>query len=207
MANAQQNQPNLQAVIQLLNCLTSMQLDNVPLRKYRYPSPGSLYPVQVYVQVQSDKISGIAGGTYYLDPTKAQLIALAGGEGGDDWLFTPSKGFAQAAKNSAFALVLVAKMSAIQPIYGALSDEFCLIEAGAMVQLLNSQAAGCNISLSQVDYSPVAGEALAKVCQLAEKDNILCTLLACPEVAQFSPSTDPDPDAVVVVKLLSGESA
>ncbi len=42
-----------------------MQLDGSPLPKYRYPSAGSLYPVQSYLHIKPNRIAGLAASFYY----------------------------------------------------------------------------------------------------------------------------------------------
>ncbi|MEM7534549.1 MAG: amino acid adenylation domain-containing protein, partial [Chloroflexota bacterium] len=46
----------------LLSTLRQLSLAESPLPKYRYPSAGSLYPVQTYVYIKPDRIQGLAGG-------------------------------------------------------------------------------------------------------------------------------------------------
>lgn len=92
--------------------------DNVTLSKYFYPSAGSLYPVQTYLEIPSEGMEGIVSGVYYLHPEAFELQRI--GETNSDKI----------------QLHLVADLDAIKPLYGALSSDFVHLEAGYMAQLL-----------------------------------------------------------------------
>ncbi|MGH7998902.1 MAG: nitroreductase family protein [Brasilonema sp.] len=42
-----------------LSCLSQMKLDDYPLPKYRYPSAGSLYPVQTYLFIKPNRVENL----------------------------------------------------------------------------------------------------------------------------------------------------
>ncbi|HSR50995.1 MAG TPA: amino acid adenylation domain-containing protein [Acidobacteriota bacterium] len=134
-------------VDRLLSCLRATRLEGRPLAKYRYPSAGNLYPVQTYLSVRPGRVEGLEGGTYYYHPLRHELVSLSS----DGF---PSKG--HVAVNREFApgaplcLLLVGCHSAIRPLYGELSRTFCLLEAGAMMQLLMEQAEPSGIGLCPV---------------------------------------------------------
>jgi amino acid adenylation domain-containing protein len=60
----------------LLRCLAALPLESAPLPKYRYPSAGSLYPVQTYLYVKPGRVEGLVGGFYYYQPAAHQLLLL-----------------------------------------------------------------------------------------------------------------------------------
>ncbi|HWX43943.1 MAG TPA: amino acid adenylation domain-containing protein [Solirubrobacteraceae bacterium] len=136
----------LAALARLLEALGSVEAGGLP--KYRYGSAGGLYPVQTYVAIRPDRVDGLAPGTYYYDPRAHALRAIS-----------PSSSLATDAHaranesvvaGSAFTIVLVAELAAIEPLYGDYAERFCLIEAGLMAHLLETEAAGCGIGLCQV---------------------------------------------------------
>ncbi|MEL6929704.1 MAG: amino acid adenylation domain-containing protein, partial [Cyanobacteria bacterium J06600_6] len=59
-----------------LSCLRQIQLDSSPLPKYRYGSAGSLYPVQTYIYLKDNCVTGLEAGYYYYHPQKHSLIAI-----------------------------------------------------------------------------------------------------------------------------------
>ncbi|ELR97624.1 non-ribosomal peptide synthetase [Gloeocapsa sp. PCC 73106] len=132
---------------QLLNCLLQLNLPKYPLPKYRYASAGSLYPVQVYLLIKSEKIEGLAAGYYYYHPLEHQLILL------DTYTEINSSlyGNNQAVfEESAFALFLVGELKAITPMYNDKAKDFCLLEAGYMSQLLMETAPAQEIGLCPI---------------------------------------------------------
>jgi nonribosomal peptide synthetase protein BlmIII len=116
--------------------------------KFGYPSAGSLYPVQVYLTVSEGRVEGLAPGAYYYHPVRHQLLSVApvaAVEAGDHaWVNRA------AFRSSAFSLLLVAQYDAIAPLYGSRSRDYCVIEAGAMCQLLMTTAADLRIGLCPV---------------------------------------------------------
>ena len=122
----------------LLLCLSQLTLEKSPLPKYLYPSAGNLYPVQTYLYLKPDHIMGLAGGFYYYHPAQHRLIQLAPTDDAVGRLFPDFNQpiFDQAA----FAVFLVAQLEAMTPMYGSLSRDFCLLEAGYMSQSLMLEA-------------------------------------------------------------------
>jgi hypothetical protein len=53
-------------------------------------------------------------------------------------------------EQSAFGIFLIGQFKAIAPMYGELSKDFCLIEAGLMTQLLEMSAPGLQLALCQI---------------------------------------------------------
>ncbi len=129
-----------------------------PVPKYRYPSAGTLYPVQSYI-VLSRPLGGLAAGSYYHDPVAHALVALSGA--------TPA---APDGTSPPALLVLVARGAAIDPIYGAHADTLCLLEAGYMEAALD--AAGTGLTLRDAG-DPAGQPALANAFALAADDRPL----------------------------------
>ncbi|MCB0197255.1 MAG: amino acid adenylation domain-containing protein, partial [Anaerolineae bacterium] len=121
-----------------LKCLGQVTFEESPLPKYGYPSAGNLYPVQTYLYLKPDHIMGLAGGFYYYHPAQHRLIQLAPTDDAVGRLFPDFNQpiFDQAA----FAVFLVAQLEAMTPMYGSLSRDFCLLEAGYMSQSLMLEA-------------------------------------------------------------------
>src|SRR4029077_4890755 len=101
--------------------------------KYRYPSAGTLYPVQAYI-VLREGIGALAPGSYYYDPEAHALVVLSAA--------TPP---APDGTEPAILLFLVAQNTAITPIYGTEAEAFSLLEAGYMVEALRDTGAGLEL--------------------------------------------------------------
>ena len=133
-----------------LSCLLQLQLENVPLPKYRYPSAGGLYPIQTYLSIKPDAIEGIAEGVYYYHPVEHRLVLLRAGPGIEQTLY-PTQSEQQLYTQSAFALFCIVHMDAIVPMYGReLAWELSLLEAGYIGQLLMTEAANHEIGLCPI---------------------------------------------------------
>ncbi|MBE1485548.1 non-ribosomal peptide synthetase [Plantactinospora soyae] len=160
----------------LLTVLTRQDQDGVP--RYGYGSAGGLYPVQTYVAIAPGGVSGLAAGTYYLDPSDASLVAV-GADGTDRGPLDPRL-FSEANRAlvaaCGFGVFLIARNTVIEPVYGALSERFCLLEAGAMAQLLRQRSAEVDVALCPIGdvYAPPLREAFG----LEENQTVLYTLLA-----------------------------
>ena len=143
-----------EALAGLLGQLRRLDSEESPLPKARYGSAGSLYPVQVYVCVAPGRVEGLAGGVYYYHPLEHALARV-----GAVWPLTPERAPSNEgiAAGAAFAVVLVAHMAGIAPLYGALSERFCLIEAGLICQVLEESAPGLGIGLCHVGSVNFAG--------------------------------------------------
>ncbi len=99
-----------------LSCLAQYNSDELPFPKYRYPSAGSLYPVQVYLYIKSGRVEGIEEGTYYYHPKEHRLIQLSAKPKIKKTIHTINN--YQTFEDSAFSIFLVAEMKAIAPVYG-----------------------------------------------------------------------------------------
>jgi SagB-type dehydrogenase family enzyme len=138
----------LDALSTLLASLQPMTLPSAPLPKYRYGSAGSLYPIQCYLYIKPDRVAGLEGGLYYYHPLEHRLILLTTKLEIDQTLHGGINQMIFA--ESAFSLFLISQMSAIEPMYGQMSRDFCLLEAGYMSQLLMDEAHHHDIGLCPI---------------------------------------------------------
>ena len=136
----------LEALSGLLQGLQSLSIPHAPLPKYRYPSAGSLYPIQTYLHVNPERISELAAGWYYYHPGEHRLVKLTPTADGTD-LYGPHHLLHNV---SAFSLFFVAQMEAIVPIYADQARDFCLIETGYMGQLLMETAPDFELGLCPI---------------------------------------------------------
>lgn len=143
----------------VLGSLHQLELEEVPFPKTLYASAGGLYPVQAYVYVQEGRVEGVAGGTYYYHPQEDRLVSLTEGARLEKGLFTPNN--YSVFDESAFAIILVADLDAIQPLYGSLARDFCLIEAGYMSQLLME-----SVNRTGIGLCPIGGIKFNQVREL-----------------------------------------
>jgi amino acid adenylation domain-containing protein len=136
----------LAALAQVLEPLR--QISDGALVRHRYASGGSLYPVQLYVHVGCGRVAGLAAGLHYYHPglNALQMIAPELELGADLY---PRVNQAIVA-SAAFRLFLVGSRQAIEPMYGDAAPTLCLLEAGAMSQLLEDAAAAAGIGLVQL---------------------------------------------------------
>ncbi|MFN8500614.1 amino acid adenylation domain-containing protein [Kouleothrix sp.] len=133
---------------ELLAALMPMARPGAPLPKYRYPSAGSLYPVQAYLYVKAGRVAGLSGGVYYYHPAEHSLVLL-------DEHAVFERDIHHAANQpifdqSAFAIFLIGQLHAIEPIYGPLARDFCMLEAGAITQLLMTAAPASQLGLCPI---------------------------------------------------------
>jgi len=130
----------------LLASLT--QLEDGGLPKYRYPSGGGLYPVQAYVYVKPGRVQNLDPGVYYHDPREHQLLLMSAGAVLDSDTQLPHN--RQIFERAAFAIFLIGRLAAVEPLYGPLARDFCMLEAGYMGQLLMSVAPEHRVGLCPV---------------------------------------------------------
>ena len=138
-----------------LSCLKPIHLEESPLPKYRYPSGGSLYPVQCYLYIKPDRVEGLEGGVYYHHPVRHTLVLLSRRDDLGERVFP---GNAAVYEQSAFAIFLIGNQSAIEPMYADWARNFSLLEAGHMGQLLMEVAPQYEIGLCPMgapDFAPV----------------------------------------------------
>jgi amino acid adenylation domain-containing protein len=131
-----------------LDNLLQLQVRELPLPKYRYPSAGNLYPVQTYLYVRPNRVEGVAGGVYYYHPREHCLVLLSPDVEIDRSVHGPIN--QPTFDESAFSIFLISQYDAITPLYGELARDFCTLEAGYMSQLMMMSAPECGIGLCPV---------------------------------------------------------
>lgn len=137
----------LQNLGHLLSHLASVKLDESPLPKYLYPSAGSLYPVQCYVYVKPNRITGLEGGVYYHHPRKNSLVQMAKTNDIGEQIFA---GNTDVYAEAAFAIFLISDLSAIEPLYAHFSERFSILEAGHIGQVLMESSTRHGIGLCPI---------------------------------------------------------
>ena len=138
---------DLQEFSQFLSCLRQLSLPDLPLPKYRYPSAGNLYPVQTYVLIKPQRLTGVEGGIYYYCPRQHRLVLLSSMRDIEGDIYGANQPIFD---QGAFSLFLIGKFDAITPIYGEMAEKFCLLEAGHIGQLLMSTAPDFGLGLCPI---------------------------------------------------------
>lgn len=162
---------DLAAVRTLISATRMAVRDGEP--SFRYPSAGGAYPVQLYILVAPSRVRDLPGGTYYYHPERDCLVLL------DAQGTLPASAHADinraAFRESAFSLFLIGRMEAIVPLYGELSWDFTVFEAGALTQLLSQTAVEQGLGLCSVGTMDVS--VLPELFGLAEGDRFLHTMV------------------------------
>jgi SagB-type dehydrogenase family enzyme len=138
-------------------------LRHVPDRgglRHLYASAGGIYPVQAYVHVKPGGVEGVPAGLYYYHPVDGCLVAVRPGSAVagalDENVHAPIN--RTVFKQSAFSVFLIGQLAAIEPLYGRISRDFCLIEAGLIAQLLDTWGPECGIGtchIGTVDFDVI----------------------------------------------------
>jgi len=139
----------------LLSCLR--QLGAGAEARYLYPSAGGVYPVQAYLHVKAGRVEELRAGTYYYHPVEHRLVQLVG-EATIERSVHAELINRPVFDQAAFSLFLVAEAAAMAPLYGRGGRDFCLIEAGAMLQLLMTAATAHGLGICPIgslDFAPL----------------------------------------------------
>lgn len=142
--------------------------------KRRYPSAGAAYAVRAFVHVPGAGVEGLAPGVYLYHPQEHVLVALGGDPALDRSVHWPSN--REIYDRAGVGIFLVGDLDGIEPLYGELAHEFCLIEAGAMMQLLMEAAA--EAGLGSCPIGGLDGDPVRSLCGLGEREPVLLGLLA-----------------------------
>ncbi|CAF3951285.1 unnamed protein product, partial [Adineta steineri] len=131
---------------QLLAVLTPISISDQPLPKYRYASAGSLYPVQVYVELPTS-IDNILPGVYYHNPDEHTLELI-------------STHINNEMMN--IRLHLVGQSSTTAPLYGKrLGSQFCMLETGYVMGLLEKEGSRLGLKFSKnIHNESITGDTL-----------------------------------------------
>jgi amino acid adenylation domain-containing protein len=140
--------------------------------QHTYGSAGGLYPVRAYASVKAGRVAGVDAGLYAYDPHAHTLQFVSGLELDPEPHYTHNRTTVEAA---AFALYLIGDLDAITPLYGELGRDMCLLEAGAMCQLMRTHAAEYGIGVCQIGHFQFA--AIASEFRLAANQILLATLV------------------------------
>lgn len=176
----------LESLGEWLANLAQTRLPGETFAKYRYPSAGGLYPVQVYLYVRPGCVAGLDGGAYYHHPKSHRLLRLSSDARLDSRIHAPVN--RALFDGSAFSVFLIGELSAIAPLYGTLSRDLCLLEAGYMGQLLVTAAAPLGIGLC-----PIGGcqePAVRKAFGLEESQIILHSFVGGALHVEISPVSE-----------------
>ncbi|ODN72166.1 amino acid adenylation domain-containing protein [Methylobrevis pamukkalensis] len=129
----------------LLATLCGIAVDGAPLPKHRYPSAGSLYPLEAIVLVGRETVAGLAAGAYRHDAPRHRLLPLATSASGQ-WIEAFGSS-ADLAGTAPFTIVLVADTAPVTALYDDRARDFCLLEAGYAGQLLMTEAPALDLGL------------------------------------------------------------
>lgn len=160
-----------ESLSQLLSCLRQPLIEQAP--KAQYASAGALYPVQAYLYIKSDGVHGLEKGAYYYHPLKHQLQPLQGQIELDRQVhFFINYAIEERSK---FSLFLIGDLMAIEPIYGPDSKDYCLIESGAIAQLLRMTSPQYQLGLCAIGQVDI--QKIKQAFNLNEHHLVLHTLL------------------------------
>ena len=175
------NPLSFQSFSHFLSHLREVTIPPYNYHKYQYPSAGELYPVQTYIHVKAGRVEDVAPGIFYYHPQQHQLQVVTPNLeiDRDVHVWTNRPYYDQAA----FSVFFVAQMNAIKPMYGNLSRDFCMYEAGAMGQLLRMVGPDYNIGL--VSIGDLRFEPIRDYFRLNKGHTLLHVLIG----GQFEPET------------------
>ena len=144
----EKNAVSLDQLSAFLGCLMQIEEKDSIWPKYRYPSAANLYPVQTYLYVKPDRVEGVAPGIYYYHPAEHGLILLSPGAMIDKQVHgEPNQ---RIFESSAFSVFLIGDLSAVEPLYPEQARDFCLLEAGCMLQLMMTTAPDHELGLCPI---------------------------------------------------------
>lgn len=136
-----------EALGQLLSAYYQVTLDDNP--KYRYASPGGLYPTQVYLHVKPGRVEDLGPGIYYYHPKEHHLLRVTSDVDIPRSIHVPYIN-APIYDEAAFSIFFIADLDAIGPSYGERSMHFVKLEAGIMSHQLDLMAPSLGIGLCHI---------------------------------------------------------
>ena len=119
----------------LRSVLAPWESDTNLLPKYKYPSAGSTYAVQVYISIPSLSACRVPPGIYYYHPVDHALVQVS----------------TIVAHLDDVVLQLVGKLDAIKPLYNEQSMRMLQLEAGYILDQLEGEFHSVHMSLTQQD--------------------------------------------------------
>jgi thioester reductase-like protein len=159
---------DVRALAGWLECLREQPGAGSP--RYAWASAGGAYPIDFYLQVHNP-VPGLSAGVYRYDPRRHDLTLLT-----TEPVLTPAHHWSENRRihaDAAFALLLVADLAAITPLYGDLAERFCYLEAGGIGQLLASR--GDQVGVCPIGFVDFA--AAAPTLGLGPSHRLVYTLL------------------------------
>ncbi len=147
-----------------------------------YPSGGACYPLKAYVGVQ--QCSGVSPGLYAYSPTRHELVRVSEPKPRLDSLLSDAAAAAGVEHPPQILIVLAARFSRTERVYGDLSYSLILKEVGAVFQAAMMAAAamglatcplGCGNSLQFSDLAgvdPLTETSVGEMMVGATDDNI-----------------------------------
>lgn len=104
-----------------------------------FPSAGGLYPIDAYVQVKANRVEGVQGGIYFVNPSKRKLEQINSEEqvSEDQYFFLNKDIF----RTSAFSVFLVFKGEVSMLKYKDRGYFYGIIDCGIILGYLNLKAA------------------------------------------------------------------
>lgn len=143
---------DVQRLSATLSVLSEYRSNDLPMPKYRYPSAGSLHPVQIFVHIKAEQVDGLPHGFYYYQPETHELVRLANQSDltRDSWGLGENPNIFDRA---AFSLFFVGEFDAINPIYGQKDARGMMyLEAGYMGQLLMETSIAQHVGLCPMGF-------------------------------------------------------
>ena len=152
---------------------TLSNLRRGPEGRYLYGSAGAAYPVQVYLHVEPNRVTGVPAGAYYYHPIDHRLIRIDDLDLNTDVHFPINRPWVG---RGAVTLFVVADLAAIAPLYGKKARDFSLIEAGLVTQLLESTAPSQGVGLCSIGL--IDFDLIRPNLALTERHELVHTLVA-----------------------------
>lgn len=137
----------LEQIADLLSPLRQYYTDGQ--KKRHYSSAGGLYPIEIYLIHDGEKVQGLPSGSYFYDADNHALQNCYSPQS-TPTLSTLSSRNSDWLDNAHFVMCLVMRMDVCVPLYEAASLPFGLIECGAICQLLEQESMSGDIGLCQV---------------------------------------------------------
>jgi SagB-type dehydrogenase family enzyme len=132
----------------LISCLLQEKMERTGVLDRLDALPASSYPIQAYVYVKKDRVDGVGGGTYRINPTDNRLELLSPDARIENSAHAPAN--REIAEGSAFLLLLVADANLVTTVFGDWARDLCLLEAGYIGQALMTEAPAHQIGLCPV---------------------------------------------------------
>lgn len=99
---------------------------------YNYPSAGGLYPIDIYLYIKQDRISGIRRGIYYYSPIDNSIYLIDANKAipRDIHYYSNQEIY----EKSAYSIFFIYNAEVSMPKYQGIAYEYALIDTGIMVQ-------------------------------------------------------------------------